>query len=400
MEDPSLSFNHSSSYSFKEILMSFTGKATYTAGATLPEIAEDVSDLVAIASPIETPLLDALGDAPRAAHSTVHEWLEDALVPQTDTVNDVVDADTIGVDHADRFRVGDQIRVEGEVELILVTGVDTVGGELTITRSYGGSTAGSLSAGDILRILGNAALEGDDADAARVTSRSRKSNYTQIFSVTVEVSGSELAVRQIGLRDELDYSKAMRTSELLRDLEACVITGIAPTVNPQGSGTVRRTMRGIIPFLTSNQFEPGAGGFPAGAALTENQLNAALRSIWQNSSGSVDLIVVGGPEKRAINQFVASNRRFTSQSDTYRDLVSVYESDFGVCRVVLCRSVPAGTVLLLDSSRIDVMNLAGRSFHYKPLASAGDREGGQIIGEYTLELRNENAHGIIRGFTG
>lgn len=77
----------------------------------------------------------------------------------------------------------------------------------------------------------------------------------------------------------------------------------------------------------------------------------------------------------------------------------MYESDFGICRVVLCRSVPAGTVLLLDSSRIDVMPLAGRSFHYKPLARTGDRESGMVVGEYTLEFRNENAHGVIKGFT-
>jgi hypothetical protein len=61
--------------------------------------------------------------------------------------------------------------------------------------------------------------------------------------------------------------------------------------------------------------------------------------------------------------------------------------------------VPKGTVFLLDSSRIDVMPLAGRHFHYKPLAATGDRDGGQVIGEYTLELRNENAHGVITGFT-
>jgi len=38
--------------------MAFTGKATYSAGATLPEIAEDMSDLISIVSPYETPLLD------------------------------------------------------------------------------------------------------------------------------------------------------------------------------------------------------------------------------------------------------------------------------------------------------------------------------------------------------
>src|SRR5205823_7743412 len=110
--------------------MSFTGKATYSAGSTLPEVAEDVSDLVAIASPHETPLLDALGDAVRPARSTLHEWLEDALLPNTDRVDDssfvsdTVDT-TFGVDTASRFRVGDQIRLEARTEIMLVTAVDT-----------------------------------------------------------------------------------------------------------------------------------------------------------------------------------------------------------------------------------------------------------------------------------
>jgi hypothetical protein len=60
--------------------MPFTGKATFSAGQTLPELMEDVSDLVGIVSPFETPLLDHLGDSGRVAKSTVHEWIEDALV--------------------------------------------------------------------------------------------------------------------------------------------------------------------------------------------------------------------------------------------------------------------------------------------------------------------------------
>ena len=183
--------------------MAFTGKATYTAGSTLPEIAEDISDLVAINSPHETPLLDALGDPARAAHSTVHEWLEDALLPNTDQINDstygnaTTDTQFV-VDHADRFRVGDQIKIDGIRESMLVTGVNTGTNTLTVVRGYGGTTAEALFDNAPLVIIGNAALEGDDAAAARFTARTRKTNYTQIFTSTVEVSGSELAVRQVG----------------------------------------------------------------------------------------------------------------------------------------------------------------------------------------------------------
>ncbi len=379
--------------------MSFTGKCTFTAGASLPEIAEDVSDLVAINSPHETPLLAALGDAQRPARSTVHEWLEDTLIPNHDLVTDTPGGSTFGVEYPARFRVGDLVRVEGTTETALVTAVDTGAATITLSRGYGGTTQGTIDVASELHIIANAALEGADADAARHTVRTRNTNYTQIFSASVSVSGSELAVNQLGVRDELAWQKNLRSRELLRDLENAVINGLAASVNPQGSTTVRRTMRGVISFLETNQFAVGADGFPSNTALTEAQLNLALRSIWEHASSQIDLIVVGGREKRAINAFISSNRRYYNSNESFKDQVSTYESDFGVARVVLSRYVPAGTVLLLDSSRLSVLPLASRSFQYQNLARTGDSENGQLVGEYTLELRNESSHGIIRGFT-
>ena len=186
--------------------MPFTGKATYTAGAGLPEVAEDVSDLVAIASPHETPLLDLLGDPARPARSTIHEWLEDALLPNTDRITDSTYTNALTdaqftVQNASRFRVGDQVRVDSSAEVMLVTAVDVGTATLTVVRGYGGSTPAALANNQVLQILGHAALEGDSADAARFTARTRKTNFTQIFASTVEVSGSELAVRQVGVQD-------------------------------------------------------------------------------------------------------------------------------------------------------------------------------------------------------
>ena len=383
--------------------MAFTGKATYTGGVALPEIAEDVADLVGIISPFETPLLDHLGDPLRAAHSIMHEWLEDSLLPNTDAIaftftHPTTDA-TFGVANVDRFRAGDQIAPAGSNERLLVTAVNADGSQITVVRGYGGTAAAALADGQELTILGNAALEGDDADAARFTVRSRQSNYTQIFSKTITVSGSELAVKQIALADELDYQKQERLRELLRDLENTVINGVAPAANATGSASTRRTMGGLLGFVQSNRFAPGDGTLPAGP-LTEAMLNLALRTIWENSAGKVDTILVGGSQKRQINAFITTQQRYaTSQTATYRDMVGVYESDFGVCRVVLSRYVPADKVLLLDSSRLAVLPLAGRSFHYRPLASTGDFETGQVIGEYTLELRNQAAHGVIGGLS-
>ncbi|MEM9881676.1 MAG: DUF5309 family protein, partial [Planctomycetota bacterium] len=365
--------------------MPFTGKATYSAGTSLPELAADVSDIVGIVSPYETPLLDHLGDPQRSATSTVHEWLEDTLLPNTDTADGSVNASatSIDVDHGDRFRVGDQVQAAGSREVIFVTAVSS--NTLTVSRGYGGTTAASIADGATLSILGNAALEGDDAPTTRFTNRVRKQNYTQIFTAGIEVSGSQLAARQAAVDDEMDYQKQERLRELVRDLENCVINGAAAASGAVGSATTRRTMRGIIPSLATNVTD-GSGN-----ALTEATLNAALRDIWETSNGPVDTIVVGGAQKRAINGFVTASRGFGPATERFKDLVSVYESDFGVCRVVLSRWVPRDSVLLIDSSRIDVLPLSGRSFQFKPLAATGDSDAGQVLGEYTLELRNENA---------
>ena len=384
--------------------MAFTGKATYSAGTTLPELAEDVSDLIGIISPYETPLLDALGDPMKEATSAHHEWLEDELLPNKDAINDdtftdpAADTDFV-VDNGSRFRVGDQIQVEGSEELMLVTAVDTGTNTLTVVRGYGGTTAEDLADNQVINILGNAALEGADKPGVRFTNRSRCGNYTQIFTAAVEVSGTDVAASQLGLADEMDYQKQERLRELLRDLENTVINGGQPGSNPEGRSSVRRSMKGIIQHLSTNVFHTGDSGFPTGNDLNEAKINYVLRRIWESSNGNVDLIVVGGFQKRKINAFTADSRSYAANDTTFTDMISVYESDFGVCRIVTTRWLPQGAVLLLDSSRVSVLPLAGRSFHFKPLASSGDYECGELIGEYAVELKNEAAHGLIRDLT-
>ncbi len=383
--------------------MSFSGKATYTAGSDLPEIAEDVADLVTILSPSETPLLDALGDSMHAATSTRHEWLEDSLLANSDAINEssINDASlnvtAITVNNGSVFRVGDLVQAAGSTEVMLVTGVS--GNVITVTRGYGSTTKTELENTLGLSILGNAAIEGQDADSPRFSVRTRQSNYTQIFSAALQISGTEMAVRQLAVEDELDYQKTLRLRELLRDLENTVINGVAPAANPEGSATVRRSLRGIVASIVSNVMTPGAGLIPGDDELTEAHVNAALRTIWEASGNRPDLILCGGAQKRLINGFIQTNQRFSPVNEQFKNLVSVYESDYGVSRVILSRYVPPDALIFLDSTKTAVVPLVGRSFGYLPLATTGDYTSGELVGEYTMELRCEQGHGILRGLT-
>jgi len=156
-------------------------------------------------------------------------------------------------------------------------------------------------------------------------------------------------------------------------------------------------MKGIISHLSSNVFRTSDSGFPSGTGLDEAKINYALRQIWENSNGNIDLIVVGGAQKRSINAFCGDSRNYGANDTTFTNMISIYESDFGVCKIVTSRWMPQDAVLMLDSSRVNILPMAGRSFYFKPLASGGDYECGELIGEYTVELKNEAAHGLIRG---
>lgn len=197
---------------------------------------------------------------------------------------------------------------------------------------------------------------------------------SEVFTALVSVSQQDLSTSPISIADELDYQKQERLRELLRDLENQVING-------------GRHIPGIIPTLNTHVVQADGG------ELTESLLNQAIRQVWESQTGPMDTIVVGGFQKRRINSFIVSGREVRDENAPFRSFVSVYESDFGVFRVILSRWVPRDCVLLLDSSKFGVSPVPGRSFHYMP---ASEREG-HITGEYAMNLPQENAHGLIKG---
>ncbi len=368
--------------------MPFSGLATYD---NFEGIGEDVSDLVAFIAPFETPLLDVIGMSDQAATSVKHEWLEDTLNPTTDVASTAVASAAgqtgINVAHSPYFRIGDVVQIDKEVMLVnSVFETNTIG----VTRGYGATAAAAHIVGSTITIIGNAALEGEDTDEDRTTRQVRKQNYCQIMKVGVKISGTAQAVGWITTGDKLADAKVMRLRELLRDLEKTVLLG-RTDVSTIGSDTARRTMAGIVCSLATNVVSYGT--------LTESALGNLLQLCYNQGSRDVDLILAPPKQKRLISGWNGSRIHVTNDANAYRNVVEVYESDFGAQRVIMNRWLPDDTILVLDSSRIKVVPLKGRSFQYEELSKGGDYVRGQVVGEYSLELRNENAHGMMNGLT-
>jgi hypothetical protein len=371
--------------------MAFTGKAIYGTNV-FSNAAEDVSDIITMISPFETPLLDRLGDALRPARNVFHEWLEDVLNPytivSTSTVSTAATAiavlDLSGNAVANYFQVGAIFKDMTTGEYIQLAGVTSGSNTITITRGFGGTSAATITVGDQLFMVSDAALEGADVTVDTSRARTRPNNYCQIFKKDIIVSGTIQQTTMLGgVTDELDYQRQQRTREAIRDLEKAAIQGLL-SGNTLGSSSAYRTMRGAWDFIQTNVYSV--------ATITDSWLNTIIQAAWQNGGGDLDLIIADANFKRIIDQFNSTRVQVyqgTTTQETYRNRVSFYQSTFGEQEVILGRWMPTNSLMVLSTQRVHIVPLQGRSFQYQSVAKTGDSEKGMVVGEYTLEVHNE-----------
>lgn len=380
--------------------MPFTGRAIHTSdsqGSVFRGVAEDVSDIIGMISPYETPLLDRLGDAPRAARNVLHEWLEDALNPNTlassttaASNGTAIAVHVSGNQVAQYLQAGAVLKNNTTGEYVQVA--SSSGNTITITRGFGGTTAATITAGDTLFFISDAALEGADVSVDISRPRTRQLNYTQIFKKDVIISGTVEAVTQLGgVTDEMEYQKQQRMREALRDLEKAVIQGKL-SGNSIGTASAYRTMRGIWDFLSTNAYSV--------ATLTESWLNTAIQAAWNNGGTDLNLIIADANWKRVIDSWNSSRIQVfqgDGTANTYHQRVTYYEGTFGVQEVILGRWMPSYSLMILSTERCKAVPLQGRSFNFQPVSKTGDAEKGMIIGEYTTEVWNQEGMAKVYG---
>lgn len=74
----------------------------------------------------------------------------------------------------------------------------------------------------------------------------------------------------------------------------------------------------------------------------------------------------------------------------------MYVSDFGQAEIVLDNNLNANELIIADTNRIGVHPMTGREFTHQQLGIDGDHITGQIVGEYTTVLEQEQAHGRLK----
>jgi len=370
--------------------MAYSGKAVYDSGVWGAEDKQDVSPIIHNISPFETPLLNILGDPEYPAESVIHEWMEEKLCPDTFVSSTTIPASTttttIQVASGLQPYIGFNAIVYNETAGEYMRVSSGYSGYLTLVRAQGGTSAASVGAGGTFHIMDKAALEGAAFDQDLSRPRTRGTNVVQIIKKDIIVSGTVEALSKIGVDSEFARQVTLRTREALRALEKFVIRGKGTSTSTLGSSSVPRLMFGLISKITTN--------VTTVTTFAESNLTAALRSC-NDVGGNVDVIVASGIYKEIIDSWNSSRTRTDNGDAAYRNLVSLYQGTYGVQRVVYSRWMPSAACPLLDSSKIKALPLRNRSFTAIRKDDAADATKGSVLGEYTIEVPNEEGMAYV-----
>jgi len=360
--------------------------------------ARAISDVISMIDPRDTPLLAKLGlDGAREKFKVQQngykiEILEDELDPLEDAVNDGAgwnNSDTTGldVDDASKFQDGHIILVESEK--MVVSAVDTSANTIDVyARGFGDTSAATHADDTPIYIVGMARLEGDDADYGPVVDVTAPYNYTSIFQKAIKVSGTLQAISQHGIDDEFMYQANKAVPHLLRLVERMAFYG----ERVQGSASAPRSAGSLGIFITDNTVA-------AGGAIAKSHVDSLMEEIIMDG-GYPDLLVMNPRVANDLRNLLDSSSFVRVSQDENKlgvDAIERVMTQYGELELVMDRWCPTDTAFVLQSSKVGFYTLRG--FESYELARSGDSLKGEVVGEFSLLLANDKAHGKITGIT-
>ena len=260
--------------------------------------------------------------------------------------------------------------------------------------------------------LSNFAVEGATASDATMSPTTRIGNRTQIAQKTIKISGTLQSVDKAGRKSEKAYQLAKASSEIKRDMETSVLSN---QIAANGDSSTARKLGGLQAWLNTN-YSGGTDGVAGSLGttarvngtnrtFTEALLQSVVKSVYA-AGGNPKVLMVNPAHKQLVSAFTGiAAQRFMAPSNAPTTIISaadVYLSDFGAISIVPNRFMTSTnscdeTAFVLDPDMAAIAYL--RPFQTNELAVTGDNESTQLLCEYTLEVKNQAAHGIIADIT-
>lgn len=301
---------------------------------------EDLSDIIYLIDPFETPFLS--GIEREKADAVNHEWQLQNLAPfatNTQLEGDDATADAV----LPTKRIGNIAQISRKVPR--VTGTQ---------RAVQHAGRGDEMAYQV-------ALKGKELK--------RDMEFALVGRNVAKVSGADATAR----------------------VTASVLSWLKTNTNKATTGTV-----GVDPTTADGN---GTRTDGTQRAFTEVQLKDVLSKCW-TAGGEPDTIMMGAFNKQAFSTFTGrATPTEPAASGKITAAVEVYKSDFGVVTAKPNRIMRSRDVLILQMDMWACAYLNGRKMVSFDLAKTGDSDAKEVLSEYALVSRNEASSGGIFDLT-
>lgn len=248
---------------------------------------------------------------------------------------------------------------------------------------------------DLRAVATNAKVEGFTAVDSTRDPTTMRTNYTQILSDTIKVSGTADAVDTYGRAKESAYQMAKVAAELKRDLEHAMV-GIENAAVAGNSSTARE-FASFFNMVDSTMFTY------TGATSTkpdEADVLAAMQDCYTEGA-EPNTLMVTPTNSLEIADFAFKDRagtdlarsRDAGMGKSIVNVVDVYTCPFGKVNVVLNRFLMAKRTLVFDPEMWKKVTL--RPWFRETLAKNGDNVTMMICGEFSLKHKNFLASAVI-----
>lgn len=323
--------------------------------------------------------IEVIEDKMRAMESTLNGALADGVGT---TVN-VAAGDGV------LFRAGNIIKVDSELMRVTAVATDA----LTVVRGVHGTTGAAHSDAAPVLISTHTVQEGADYAQGYTTLTSQWMNHTQIISESVVITGTDKVVGKYGLTvDELEYHAGKLFNN---NGSAGIVARLHAQTFYHGEKEQRTaSLPGAMGGFNSRLSEiPSTNKVDlSGSAVTKDDIHTVIRGIRQNN-GNPDILLCNAWGLEKIAGFYADTIRTTRDETVGGHEITQVLTPHGRVSVLYSWLCPEDEIYFVDREKVGWHAL--RPYTVNPTVELGDREGAEVLGEYTFLMINPEGHGKI-----
>ena len=230
-----------------------------------------------------------------------------------------------------------------------------------------------------------------------MVAKTRYDNMCQISFIPYEVSKTQEAVSKVGLKSEFSYQALKAMKELKRDVNLDLwqnVTALTDTADPTDTARACDGLHHIIPSAHTGDAQYSKANMTGDAA--EASFNYMLQDIYDGGPKS-NLCYLLPEVKRYVSRWTGvATKYFDQKEKRLINVLSYYESDFGLVQFVMDRNMNAYADegdMLVAGDFTDCAVAFLRPFTNERIDVPKSAHAGVVEVEFTLEYGHPGNYG-------